>query len=96
MAGADTVTVEVAWAAGPDDQIVLVVTLPAGAGVEQAIHASGILARCPQIDLATARVGIFSRLVTLDTALRDGDRVEIYRTLKADPKAARRARAARR
>ena len=38
------------------------------------------------------RVGIFGRVMEADTVLRDGDRVEIYRPLEADPKEARRAR----
>ncbi len=40
-------------------------------------------------------VGIFGQIVTLDTPLEDGDRIEIYRGPAVDPKAARRARARR-
>lgn len=42
---------------------------------------------------ATGGVGIHGRRISLDTRLADGDRVEIYRTLSADPKEARRRRA---
>jgi putative ubiquitin-RnfH superfamily antitoxin RatB of RatAB toxin-antitoxin module len=67
--------------------------LPPGSTVGEAIRACGLLARCPEIDLANNRVGIFGRLVQLDTPLRAGDRVEIYRPLNSDPKEARRRRA---
>lgn len=84
--------VEVAYAP-PGEQIVLCVRLSEGARVSDAIQASGILACHPQIDLATASVGIFGRLVRLDTPLRDRDRVEIYRPLVMDAKEGRRRRA---
>ena len=47
----------------------------------------------PEIDLATAKMGIFSKPKTADTGLREGDRVEIYRALIADPKVVRKQRA---
>ena len=53
---------------------------------------SGLLQQCPEIDLSRNKVGIFSKMKELDTVLSDGDRVEIYRELKADPKEARRRR----
>jgi putative ubiquitin-RnfH superfamily antitoxin RatB of RatAB toxin-antitoxin module len=67
--------------------------LPAGSTVRAAIDASGIAQRRPDIDIRADRVGIFSRRATFETPLRDGDRVEIYRPLKIDPKEARRKRA---
>lgn len=85
--------VEVAYAQ-PDEQAVLEVTLPPEATVEEAIRSSGILERFPQIDLASNKVGIYGKLTRLDAPLRDRDRVEIYRPLIADPRAARRRRAA--
>ena len=69
------------------------VTLHEGATVGDALAASGLLRECPEIDLARNRVGLWGRLVTIDTVVGDGDRVEIYRPLVADPKEARRARA---
>mgnify|MGYP000923238693 CR=1 FL=1 len=66
-----------------------------GATVAQAIEASGVLARNPQIDLATVQVGIWGRRAQLSDMLRDRDRVEIYRPLRADPKEIRRQRAAK-
>jgi len=69
------------------------VTLEEGATVEQAILASGILALRDDIDLAKNKVGIYSRPVKLQDVVQDGDRVEIYRPLIADPKELRRQRA---
>ena len=67
--------------------------LPAGSTVADAIGTSGIRRARPDIDIGDDRVGIFARRVSLDTVLRDGDRVEIYRPLTIDPKEARRRRA---
>jgi putative ubiquitin-RnfH superfamily antitoxin RatB of RatAB toxin-antitoxin module len=64
-----------------------------GATVEQAIIASGLLALRDDIDLAKNKVGIYSRPVKLHDEVHDGDRVEIYRPLIADPKELRRQRA---
>jgi putative ubiquitin-RnfH superfamily antitoxin RatB of RatAB toxin-antitoxin module len=85
--------VEVAYAT-PQDQAVLRVELPAGSTVSEAIERSGIGARFPGLFVDPAAVGIFSRKVSLDQVLRNGDRVEIYRPLIADPKEVRRRRAA--
>lgn len=80
----------------PGEQSLLKLELPAGSRVGAAIEASGLLQRYPQIDLSVQRIGIFSRFVTLDESLHDGDRIEIYRALAIDPKDARRSRAGRR
>ncbi len=61
--------------------------------VLDAIQASGLLQRLPQIDIE--RVGVWGRPVSPQTLLRDRDRVEIYRPLLADPKQVRRERAAK-
>jgi uncharacterized protein len=66
-----------------------------GATVRDAIEASGVLARHPEIDLAKQKVGVFGKLKALDTPLADFDRVEIYRPLKVDPKTARLRRVAK-
>ena len=84
--------VEVAFAT-PARQAILEAQVPAGATVEQAIRQSGILERFPEIDLAKNPVGIFGERARLADVVQDGDRVEIYRPLIADPKEARRARA---
>ncbi len=86
------ITVEIVYAA-PQRQALYRVEMGAERTVRAAIEASGVLNDFPDIELSRNRVGIFSRLVPLDTPLRDGDRVEIYRPLQADPKEARRRRA---
>jgi uncharacterized protein len=78
----------------PDAVTEIEVCLTAGATVADAIERSGIAAKLPDVDIAGAAVGIFGKRVRRDTALGDGDRVELYRRLIADPKAARRRRAA--
>ncbi|MBW8330228.1 MAG: RnfH family protein [Thiobacillus sp.] len=86
------INIEVMYAL-PAQQLLLQVQLPEGATVEDAIRASGVLESHPEINLAKNKVGIFSKLVKLDEAVRDKDRVEIYRPLIADPKEVRRKRA---
>lgn len=90
---AESIRIEVAYAR-PERQDIVRLTLPAGSTIGQAIEASGLLQRCPEIDLAKAKVGIFGKLSRMDTALRERDRVEIYRPLIADPKEVRKQRAA--
>lgn len=87
--------VEVVYAL-PARQTVIALTLDAPCTVEEAIRASGILEQFPEIDLARQPVGVFGQRVTLSDRVHDGDRVEIYRALIADPKEARRRRAAQR
>jgi hypothetical protein len=55
------------------------VALPPGSTVQQALRASGLLVVYPEIDLTTHKLGVFSRIVTPNTVLEDGDRVEVYR-----------------
>ncbi|WP_368299305.1 RnfH family protein [Kluyvera sichuanensis] len=86
------IAVEVAYAL-PQKQYLQRVTLDEGATVEQAIQASGLLTLRDDIDLTKNKVGIYSRPVKLDDVVHDGDRVEIYRPLIADPKELRRQRA---
>ncbi|BBT69897.1 MULTISPECIES: RnfH family protein [Enterobacteriaceae] len=86
------IAVEVAYAL-PQKQYLQRVTLDEGATVEHAIQASGLLALRDDIDLSKNKVGIYSRPVKLQDEVHDGDRVEIYRPLIADPKELRRQRA---
>ncbi len=88
-----TITVEVVYAK-PERQEVVQVALPVGASVIQAIEASGLLSKYPEIDLQTNKLGVFAKLVKAEAGLRDRDRVEIYRPLIADPKEVRKQRAA--
>jgi len=89
--GESLMEIEVAYAT-PERQLIVSLQVPAGTTVARAIEASGIREEFPQIEAHPA-VGIFSRKVPLDTELLDGDRVEIYRPLAADPKEMRRRRA---
>jgi len=66
-----------------------------GTTIGQAIERSGVLEAFPDINLATQPVGIYAKKKALDTALRERDRIEIYRPLVADPKESRRRRAAK-
>lgn len=95
MSAEQTWRVEVAYAT-PARQEVIEASVRPGATVEQVIRASGMLARFPEIDLTRQRVGIFGEIARLEDAVHNGDRVEIYRPLLADPKEARRKRATRR
>ena len=90
------IEVEVVYAA-VDRQVLLSVTVPAGATVRAALLASGVDREFPELDLAECPVGIFGKVVAdPDTRqLQAGDRIEIYRPLLADPKEVRRLRAAK-
>jgi len=85
--------VEVAYALA-DKQSLISIEVENGSTLKEAIEASGVLETFEQIDLTKDRVGIFAKFATLDTVLREKDRVEIYRPLVADPKKARKERAA--
>jgi len=89
----DKMRVEVAFAL-PEEQTIIPLEVRRGATLEEAIRQSGILQRFPMIDLSKNKVGIFGKLSKLNAELKPGDRVEIYRPLIADPKEARRKRAA--
>lgn len=93
MAEDKLIHVEVAYAR-PDRQVVLDLDVPEGTTAIDAIRQSGILSIFPEIDLEKQDIGIFGKLVRKDAVLREGDRVEIYRPLIADPKEVRRKRAA--
>jgi putative ubiquitin-RnfH superfamily antitoxin RatB of RatAB toxin-antitoxin module len=88
----DKINIEVVYAL-PHEQVLLRKFVPAGTTVAQAIQASGILDKYPEIDLANNKLGIFGKLTKADVVLRDKDRIEIYRPLIADPKEVRRKRA---
>jgi putative ubiquitin-RnfH superfamily antitoxin RatB of RatAB toxin-antitoxin module len=99
MADFDLITVEVAYAL-PHQQKIISLLVPPGTTALQAVEHSGINEYFPEIDISTAKLGIFGQSLGtkgLDTAashvLHQGDRVEIYRPLICDPKDARRKRA---
>lgn len=89
---AERLRIEVAYVE-PARQFLQALELPADATVAQALAASDLALQFPALDLESSKVGIFSRPATRETRLRDGDRVEVYRPLIANPKAARRERA---
>ncbi len=90
---ASSINVEVVYALAERQELIQV-KLPEGATVQQAVDASGLLQKYPQIDLGKNKLGIFGKLTKLDAVVRDRDRVEIYRPLIADPKEVRKQRAA--
>lgn len=90
---AEKIKVEVIYAL-PEKQEFVSVQLDEGATVRQAIEASGLLAKYPEIDLAKNKLGVFAKLAKADAVVLDRDRVEIYRPLIADPKEVRKQRAA--
>ena len=90
----ETIHIEVAYAK-PETQVIVPLDLPSDTIVEQAIEISGVLKKFKEIELGKNKVGIFSKPCTLKTKLREGDRVEIYRPLIADPKKIRKQRAAK-
>lgn len=93
MASPNEILVEVAYAR-PDKQVIVPLKVKPDTTVKAAIDYSGILNLFSEIDLEKNKVGIFGKITALDTVLREGDRIEIYRPLIADPKQIRRQRAA--
>jgi len=94
MGSAETLRVSVAYAL-PERQVELELTVASDATLETVILASGILEQFLEIDLGKNKVGVFGKLGKLTDTLHEGDRVEIYRPLIADPKEVRKKRAAR-
>ena len=90
---ADAITIQVVYAL-PDRHELVTVHLPEGATLQQALEASGLLQKHPEIDPVNGKFGVYAHITKPDAVLRDRDRVEIYRPLIADPKEVRRQRAA--
>ena len=86
--------VEVAYAT-PKQQSLIALEVPQGSSLAAAVAASGVLGRHPEIPWPNVEVGVFGQRKSQDQVLRPGDRVEIYRPLKLDPKTRRRQRAQR-
>ncbi len=93
MSAVETINVEVAYAL-PERQIILPVNVELGTTIGGAIVQSGIMIEFPELDVEHSEVGIYGKAAAMTTVLADGDRVEIYRPLIADPKEVRRKRAA--
>ena len=92
LASPETMRAQVCYAL-PDQVFMADIVLPAGATLLQAVKASGVLLKHPEIDMGTQKIGVYGKVKPADTLLRDGDRVEVYRPLQADPKETRRRRA---
>lgn len=93
MSAVETINVEVAYAE-PERQLIIAVNVDLGTTIGGAIVQSGIMMEFPELDIENSKVGIFGKASTMEARLKDGDRVEIYRPLIADPKEVRRQRAA--
>jgi putative ubiquitin-RnfH superfamily antitoxin RatB of RatAB toxin-antitoxin module len=93
VSAVETINVEVAYAL-PEKQVILPVNVELGTTIGGAIVQSGIMMEFPELDIEHSDVGIFGKAAAMTTVLSDGDRVEIYRPLIADPKEVRRKRAA--
>lgn len=88
----DIIQVTVAYAT-PSKQVELQVSGEPHNNISALIKKSGVLEQCPEIPFPDVTVGIYGRIVALDSLVQQGDRIEIYRALKMDPKDARRQRA---
>ncbi len=75
-----------------DRQLWMRLEVPDSSTIEETINLSGVLKLYPEINLASQKVGIFGKITPLDTAVKDGDRVEIYRQITADPQMVQRRR----
>ncbi len=73
-----------------DKQVWLKIDVPDGSTVIDAIEESGVLDMFPEIDLENQKIGIYGKMTKPDTKLKEGDRVEIYRPITADPKTVKR------
>lgn len=77
----------------PENQYLYETTVARGASVEELIKLSGFLKTVPELanrELSEMQIGVYAKKVELDYLLEEGDRVEIYRPLQADPKEVRR------
>lgn len=88
----DKLNIEITYAL-PHQYYLKHLQVEVGTTIQSAILQSGILQQYKDIDLRENKVGIFSRPAKLTDVLQEGDRIEIYRPLLADPKEIRRKRA---
>lgn len=94
MSEAETIQVEVAYAL-PEKQAIVPLAVAPGTTALEAVQQSAIADQFEQLVITdSTKLGIFGKAVPPGQVLRDGDRVEIYRPLHADPKEVRKARAA--
>jgi len=86
------IRVTVVYSPAPREVCEVALVLEENSTLAQALQASGLPQRFPELDPAQQGVGVWGRKASLEQTLRDLDRVEIYRPLKVDPKLARRER----
>ncbi|MFV8818347.1 RnfH family protein [Haliea sp. E17] len=94
MSEPGTINVEVAYAL-PGKQAIISLSVAEGTTALEAARQSGVTQKFEGVDLENAKLGVFGKAVAPTQVLREGDRVEIYRPLIADPKEVRKARAAK-
>jgi putative ubiquitin-RnfH superfamily antitoxin RatB of RatAB toxin-antitoxin module len=96
MADPASIAIEVVYAL-PDKQVLLRLSVPRGTRMREAVLLSGIATQFPGLDVQSCPLGIFGKTVVSPEGrvLEEGERVEIYRPLIADPKEVRKQRAAR-
>ncbi len=75
-----------------DRQLWMRLEVPDSSTIEDAIKLSGLLKLYPEINLSDQKVGIFGKIAALDAPVKEGDRVEIYRQITADPQLVQRRR----
>ena len=75
-----------------DRQLWMRLEVPDSSTIEETIHLSGLLKHYPEINLNNQKVGIFGKIAALDTPVKEGDRVEVYRHITADPQLVQRRR----
>lgn len=68
-----------------DKQIWQKLDVPEGCTIKQVIKISGIEDEVPGLNLDEREVGIHGKLADMGDILREGDRIEIYRPITADP-----------
>jgi putative ubiquitin-RnfH superfamily antitoxin RatB of RatAB toxin-antitoxin module len=91
-AGPALLRLTVVHSPGPRQVRQWALALPPGATVLQALRASGIAVEFPALELSAAMVGVWGRKARPDDLVHAGDRIEVYRPLRVDPKVARRER----
>lgn len=91
MARSERVKVDLVWSPAPREVLERALELPEGSRISDALVASGWLEQYPELTPLPS-VGIWGRRATSEQVLQEGDRVEIYRPLRVDPKVARRER----
>ena len=95
MVKGDSIDIEVVYAeAGV--QAIVPLTVPSGTTAREAVARAALTERFPGLDLESAPLGVFGKVVEASRVLSGGDRVEVYRALRVEPKEARRLRAAKR